>query len=431
MGALWSRWFGSGACGSDAERPSSDPRLGTNVALAMPTLAVAAVWLSLRTGTAGFGDLGLWATLALALVAATFGRYPIELGPRTLYSLETPTVLVAGLVGGPLAGAVVGAAGGIGDIGGVWRRRLAYSGISALQGLAAGHAGLVWQDGRLGLLGAGLIGSAGILAVGVGGLVLVQIDRRAVSLHRIAWSAATDTAGLALSFAPALLMASGFATRPGLVVAAVASAAVTAIVASRFGEHREATASDRHQALLRDWLTGAASRAVFEVELERTRAGVLRGAHPAGLLVVDADRFKDVNDTHGHTAGDGVLRELVRRIERCAREGDLVARWGGEEFCVLAPAIGGVPELEVLAERIRVEIEAEPIVVGAVAISLTVSVGGTIVDGGLHGAAVFDHADRALYRAKRDRNATCVLPAPVADTPVAAAAAQRASANAA
>lgn len=431
MGTSWSRWLRGGASGAGAKRAPTDPRLGTNVAIGMPVLAVVAVFLSARAGEGGFGALGLGATLALAVAAAVLGCHPIALGPRTLYALETPVVLLAGLLGGPLAGAAVGAASGIGDVNGVWRRRATYAGIASLQGLVAGHAGAAWSQGRLSLGAAGALGALGVLSAGAVGIAIVQIDRGSFSPPRIAWSAGTDVAGLVLALAPVLLMADAFAARPGLVLAAATSVAAAAVIVARFGEEREEAAAERHQVLLRDWLTGAASRAFFEVELERAREHVLRGGHPAGLLVVDADRFKEVNDRYGHTVGDGVLRELVRRIEGCARGGDVVARWGGEEFCVLAPGLGGVEELTTVAERIRSAVASRPFDVGGLSIPMTVSIGGTLLDGSLRSEAAFEVADRALYRAKRDRDTTCVLSAPAAATGCAASAAQRTSANAA
>jgi diguanylate cyclase (GGDEF)-like protein len=424
MGALWRRWLGDPAVRDDVARPPSDPRRGTYVALGFPVVALAAAWASAGAGDTAFGGLGLPATLALAVVAAVFGRHPIQLGPRTLYALETPTVLLAGLLGGPLAGAVVGAGSGLGDIGGVWRRRAAYAGIAAIQGVVSGHAGVAWHEGRLGPAAAAALGAACTVGVSAAGIALVQLDRGTLSVARLRWTALTDAVGLAVALPPVLLMVVSFEARPALVLATLVSVAATATIAARFGERREEAAAERHQGLLLDWLTGAASRGFFEVELERAREGVLRGQLPAGLLVVDADHFKRVNDTWGHMVGDGVLQELVHRIGRCARASDLVARWGGEEFCVLAPGLGGVHELIVLAERIRAEVASAPFAVGEFSIEMTVSVGGTLVDGAVHAAAVFDHADRALYRAKESRNATCVLspPAPAARVGNAAAA---------
>jgi diguanylate cyclase (GGDEF)-like protein len=378
------------------------------VAIAMPALAVGAAILSASAADRGFGGLGLAGTALLAVVAAVLGRFPLVLGPRTMYALETPTVLLAGLLGGPLAGGLVGASSGIGDVDGVWRRRAAYTGIAALQGIASGHLGVAWQEGRIGVVAATVVGAAAVLAVGLSGLVAVQLDRGGLSPSRLVRSAVTETVGLTLAVSPVAILAASFA-RPLLALAATLSLACAAVAAARFSQEREEIASERHEALLRDFLTGAATRARFELELERTREAVLRGAHPAGLLLLDADHFKRVNDTYGHAVGDGVLVEIVRRVERAVRSVDLVARWGGEEFCVLAPGLGSVGELETLAERIRCEVAARPFEVSGAVVGMTVSVGATLIDGAVPTATVFDDADRALYRAKQERNAVSLL----------------------
>ena len=110
-------------------------------------------------------------------------------------------------------------------------------------------------------------------------------------------------------------------------------------------------------------------------------ARVVRGAVPAGLFVVDLDRFKSINDRFGHGIGDEVLIEVVRRLSEGLRPSDIVARWGGEEITVLAPGVRGRRQLEQFGERIRTLVRELPIVTSTTALPVTVSVGGTLLDG--------------------------------------------------
>ena len=133
----------------------------------------------------------------------------------------------------------------------------------------------------------------------------------------------------------------------------------------------------KHEALLRahserDALTGLANRRQFR-EVMRVRGG--EQAFKGALLMVDVDHFKRVNDHHGHAAGDRVLVEVARRLGAAMRGDDLVARWGGEEFLVFAPDVGG-PELDQLAERVRLAMNEAPVVLeNGNAIETTVSIG--------------------------------------------------------
>ena len=163
----------------------------------------------------------------------------------------------------------------------------------------------------------------------------------------------------------------------------------------------------------RDSLTGLANRrrllAVGQEEQRRAR----RFAHPLAALMLDLDRFKLVNDRHGHGAGDDVLREVGRRILATVRETDLPARYGGEEFAVLLPETDLETAREA-AERIRLAVADAPIATRRGPLSVTLSAGVAVLgpeDRDL--AALFDAADAALYAAKTGgRNRVAVAPAP-------------------
>lgn len=146
-----------------------------------------------------------------------------------------------------------------------------------------------------------------------------------------------------------------------------------------------------------DALTGAASRGEGERILrEAVEVAARSGRVAPAVLLFDADHFKKVNDTHGHAAGDGVLRRMASIAVECARASDVVVRWGGEEFLVICSGtnVGGAREL---AERIRSGIEAGDFgEAGPRTASFGVAVGrpGESVDLLVH------RADQALYRAK-------------------------------
>jgi len=106
----------------------------------------------------------------------------------------------------------------------------------------------------------------------------------------------------------------------------------------------------------RDPLTGLSNRRQFQAAMAR---GGERGVEGA-LLLVDIDHFKHVNDGHGHSVGDAVLVEVARRLAGCVRENDLVVRWGGEEFLILAPAVSA-EQAEQLAARVLEQIGREPV----------------------------------------------------------------------
>jgi diguanylate cyclase (GGDEF)-like protein len=149
----------------------------------------------------------------------------------------------------------------------------------------------------------------------------------------------------------------------------------------------------------RDALTGLANRRSFELALAREIDRVARSGEPALLLALDIDHFKRVNDSLGHPGGDAVLREVSRRLQAQLRQGDLLARVGGEEFMVLLPLCGPA-DATALAERLRLAVASNPINAGDQALMVTISMG-------VHHLAATDTVesalsvvDRALYSAK-------------------------------
>lgn len=151
----------------------------------------------------------------------------------------------------------------------------------------------------------------------------------------------------------------------------------------------------------RDSLTRLWNRASILDILQREMSRATREKRPLGLLMVDLDHFKNVNDTHGHFAGDAVLSEAGRRMQSDLREYDSLGRYGGEEFLVLLP---GCDERSTCssAERIRAHLATQPMVLSDTTLKITASFGGTCVKPGVTCTAeeLIRRADEALYRAK-------------------------------
>ena len=155
----------------------------------------------------------------------------------------------------------------------------------------------------------------------------------------------------------------------------------------------------RHEAL-HDMLTGLPNRALVEDRAVQALALAARSGRSVGLLFVDLDRFKTVDDTLGHAAGDELIRQVALRMRACARAADTLARVGGDEFVVVLPEIRGVDEVVPIAERMIHEV-AKPFVVAGDELCISCSVGIAIspVDGTTY-ADLLVRGDAAMYTAK-------------------------------
>lgn len=162
---------------------------------------------------------------------------------------------------------------------------------------------------------------------------------------------------------------------------------------------------------LKDPLTGLANRRHFRAVLEREIDRVTRSGEAALLLMLDIDHFKQVNDTHGHLAGDMVLQAVARTLAACVRPMDTLARYGGEEFAVVLPACQAAFG-RVVAERIRRAVASTPVrVAPGVDLSVTVSIGGAFAMQWIRSTTLLwtDRADHQLYQAKSaGRNRICL-----------------------
>lgn len=149
-----------------------------------------------------------------------------------------------------------------------------------------------------------------------------------------------------------------------------------------------------------DHLTGVANRRAFEIMLEREMSLTRRYGVPMACAIFDLDKFKMINDTYGHDAGDAVLVEVVRRIKENLRDGDVIGRLGGEEFGMILPKM---PVDEVLSafDRYRAIVAERPVVHEGVEIPITASIGVAEYTGNKEDKlALLKRADECLYEAK-------------------------------
>ena len=156
---------------------------------------------------------------------------------------------------------------------------------------------------------------------------------------------------------------------------------------------------DLEALVVTDPLTGGGNRRALDRACERAFSRFEATGQRFGLIVIDIDAFKTVNDRYGHGVGDDVLRQVAQRLEACVRAGDVVARLGGDEFGVVTGPIGPA-ELAELVHRIGAAATRAPFRVAGEMLTIEVSVGGCVVAPGDDGPALLARADDAMYESK-------------------------------
>jgi len=215
-------------------------------------------------------------------------------------------------------------------------------------------------------------------------------------------------AGVAIAIA--LVLAVGFGVdahavlhSPQLVVAPLALVLCVAVLSMPL---MRSDIQHRSDAVI-DQLTGMLNRKALSARTHELAQQSQVTGEPVGVIVADLDRFKRVNDTHGHATGDMVLKEVAYLLRKQLRAFDLAYRLGGEEFLILVPG-SDLEQTAELAERLREAIAADPLGEG-LEVTMSLGVGASGRDERFDYAAVFAEADAALYRAKRNgRNRVCV-----------------------
>ncbi len=176
----------------------------------------------------------------------------------------------------------------------------------------------------------------------------------------------------------------------------------TQVRRKRYNDHLRASVTQTIEMAVTDGLTGLHNRRYLDSHLQTLFDRAVARRRPLSVMITDLDRFKLINDTHGHDGGDDVLREFARRLRKNVRGIDLACRFGGEEFVVVMPDTDGAVA-EKVAERIRAEIAQTPFPVGksGQAMDVTVSVGVSSLKRGTDTVeALMKRADLALYEAK-------------------------------
>lgn len=165
----------------------------------------------------------------------------------------------------------------------------------------------------------------------------------------------------------------------------------------------------------KDFLTRIWNRSSILEILDRELARAAREERPVGIVLSDVDKFKSINDTHGHFAGDAVLTETARRMQSSIRAYDAIGRYGGEEFLIILPGCDE-PCTFGQAERMRRYLRDDPMTLGDTMITVTASFGCTSIlpESSLSAEALIRTADEALYKAKADgRDRVVYLDQPV------------------
>jgi diguanylate cyclase (GGDEF)-like protein len=162
----------------------------------------------------------------------------------------------------------------------------------------------------------------------------------------------------------------------------------------------EALQSQLHEQAIRDALTGTFNRRYLEETLERELARAEREKYPLTIAMMDLDRFKLLNDTYGHAAGDLMLQRFARLIQEKIRKSDILCRYGGEEFVVLMPN-AALPDAQRRAEQWRLACELMKMSYRDWVLGATISLGlSSNTETGLSSGQLLDRADQALYHAK-------------------------------
>lgn len=339
--------------------------------LALGLLVATAVAVALRLALGGARlDAGIPTAVVLVALAPVAKRI----------STAGPFVVAASLVGGPLVGVCAGIS--------------TDAGAGASQGFVVGLVGE--QLAPRGVSDAVVAAVLGLLT----GLAFTLLFAR-----RASWRASLATWLLPAPLLVVFLYVSETAPGLALVLATGLLLMAGAGNLSRLGLE-QTLAKERSRARV-DALTRAPNRYALAEALGAEQARIRRGGPTAALCFLDLDRFKTVNDTYGYAAGDALLVDLYERLRSELRASDVVFRWGGEEFVVLAPHVERA-ELADFAERLRLLVATRPFAIDGRPRTITGSVGAVLLDEGRPAGDALEAAGRLVRKAKLTRNTAAV-----------------------
>ena len=178
-------------------------------------------------------------------------------------------------------------------------------------------------------------------------------------------------------------------------------------IISDITERQKAEEIIRHQAF-HDPLTGLANRILFYDRMQMAFKLAKRNQKMVAVIILDIDRFKEINDTHGHMAGDKILESVAERLSGLVRSSDTVARYGGDEFTLIMPSLSCESDALVIVKKI-ISVFDSPFHIEKTSINVTSSVGVAIYPAhGTNADTLMNKADNAMYRAKAmGRNKYC------------------------
>jgi diguanylate cyclase (GGDEF)-like protein len=373
------------------------------------SLTIACLGVALRiSGTSAQRDVLLAVLVAGCMALAV--AVPIHVGPQQKLTLYGSVIFAAVMLLQP-ALAIVSV--GLGTVAGQLTRRvswdeLLFNGLLTMLQAAAGSFALWWTDWNLDTLA---VGEVSIIPVVLFTIVVMEAVNTVVLAGMITlesraslWStmravAANDPIALASPYALGLLAAVAIHARLWTLPLLLFLSVEVHRSSKRYAQVREQAATMEHRAL-HDPLTNLPNRALFVDRVEQALARVTRHQQRVAVLFVDLDRFKAVNDTLGHPAGDQLLIAVAQRVSQDIRELDTLARFGGDEFTLLAEDIDDARDAEDVARRLLDSLHA-PFVIDGHQIAMSASIGIALSS---PGATMVDelikHADIALYRAK-------------------------------